>query len=68
MIVAKEAKLTDSNELKSIGSSSNSEGDKSIFPKFNEIIDFSKPIDLKLKILFASIKIFRKALRQYAIK
>ena len=67
-IVGKESELADSDELKSIGSSSDRKGDSSSFLEFNELKDFSKPINLKLKMLFSSVNVFRKTLKQYAIE
>ena len=48
----KGTELADSDELKSIGKLSEGEKDNSNFLKFNEVIDFSKPMDLKLEKKF----------------
>ena len=43
-------------------------GGRKKFPKFNQFTDIKKKIKLKAGMKFASSKVFREALKQYAIE
>lgn len=65
-LMGKETELPNSDEVRSLGSSSKEKDLVTFrFSKFNEAIDFSRPIELKLVMLLDSDHIFRKALRWY---